>query len=748
MTIFKRWLTFLFISLSLFTFSLSAKDFVGSQTCQNCHQKEFSAWQGSHHDMAMKHADDKSVLADFNNVAFEDAGKINKFYKKEQEFWVNIKGPDGQFDDYQIKYTFGFEPLQQYMVEFDDGRVQLIPFAWDSRPKTEGGQRWFNLYPDFSDNHQEFFWTNTGQNWNYMCADCHSTNVSKNFDVKTNSYKTVFSEINVGCEACHGPASEHLNWANADKEDSSNTGFDRNLTKQVKAWVKKEGFNTLKPKEVHNSQQTLVCAQCHSRRTQISNNSHIDKNDFGERYLLSLITSDNYYADGQVYNENFVYGSFLQSKMAKNGVVCSNCHDPHTAKLTMPKESVCLQCHQAQHYAQKEHHQHQEGSTGAQCVSCHMPETTYMDIDKRRDHGWHKPSPALAKQFATPDTCLSCHEDKDSDWSSQYVNKWFNKEQAKPEEPFTPIFALADSGYQSIAQHLSKIAQSHEYADIIRASALARMNNYPDTNTLIAIARNVKHSDSNIRRGAIEGAASIQPAERWRILSPLLKDKVLAVRSEAAMALVPLWEMLSATQKNTLQLALNDYLAIQDFNADRGYAHTNKAIVLGYQNNIDKAIAAYKQSMRIEPYFAAAYVNMAELYKRQGQEIKSIEILKQGINANPSDSSIPYSLGLAYIRAKDIDQAQHFLGLAAKLAVTNARYYYVYALALASNQTKAAEQNMQKAYEISGDPQHLYALCEMQVKRNAFEAKQCLIRLEQVAPANVVKSLRQRLSSK
>jgi len=746
------WLSALLVSFIFLSNNGYAAEFVGSKQCQSCHQKEFSEWQGSHHDMAMKHADDDSVLADFNNVAFKDAGEVNTFYKKKSQFWVNIKGPDGKFHDYQIKYTFGFEPLQQYMVEFDNGHVQLIPFAWDSRTNAKGGQRWFNLYPDFNENHQDFFWTNKGQNWNYMCADCHSTNVEKNFDVKTDSYKTTYSEVNVACEACHGPASKHIDWAKVPNNSTSDRGFSRNIGKQVKDWVNKDGFNTLKPKSIHSTQQNLVCAQCHSRRTQISGakhgSNHIDKNEFGEKYLLSLITSDNYYSDGQVYNENFVYGSFLQSKMAQNGVVCSNCHDPHTAKLIMPEEVVCLQCHQANNYAQKSHHQHQEGSTGAQCVNCHMPETTYMEIDNRRDHGWHKPNPGMAKQFATPDTCLSCHEEKNSDWSGAYVSKWFKKGLKETKEPFAPIFSLADIGYQDIAQHLSKIAQSQEYPEIIRASALTRMANYPDTNTLIAIARNVKHSDSNIRRGAIDGALNIKPAEKWRILSPLLADDVLAVRSEAAMALVPFWSMLSAEQKSDLEPALADYMAIQDFNADRGYAHTNKAIVLGYQNKIKEALASYKQSMRIEPYFAAAYVNMAELYKRQGENKEAIDTLKLGSKANPSNSSIPHSLGLAYIRAKDIDKAQHYLQIAAELAKTNARYYYVYALSLAENKGKLAEKSMQKAYELSGDPQHLYALCDMQVKRQAFNAKQCLQALEKVAPANVVNALRQRLTVK
>lgn len=735
----------LLITLVINNKNSTASQFVGSKQCQSCHQQEYKSWQGSHHDMAMKHADENSVLADFNNVSFDNAGQINQFFKKDQQFWVNIKGPDGKFHDYQIKYTFGFEPLQQYMVEFDDGRIQLIPFAWDSRSKAKGGQRWFNLYPEYSENHQDFFWTNTGQNWNYMCADCHSTNVQKNFDVKTNQYKTSYSEVNVGCEACHGPASKHVDWTKNKKSVVNGMGFSRNLTKPVNKWVVKAGFNTLKPESIHASQQTLVCAQCHSRRTQISNKSHVDGNEFGERYLLSLITNDNYYPDGQIYDEDFVYGSFLQSKMQKNGVVCSNCHDPHTAQLIMPEEVVCLQCHQATVYAQKSHHQHKDDSTGAQCVNCHMPQTTYMQLDDRRDHGWHKPNPGMAQQFGTPDTCLSCHKDKDSQWSGQFVHQWFNKKHTQDEEPFAPIFAIADGGYQNMAQQLSKIAQSQQYADIIRASALVRMANIPDTNTLIAIARNVKHSDSNVRRGAIDGAANIKPAEKWRILSPLLADKVLSVRTEAAMALVPLWPNLSTQQKLALKTSLDEYLAIQDFNADRGYAHTNKAIVFGYQNNIELANQAYRQSMLIEPYFAPAYVNMAELYRQQGNNLEAINTLLLGSKENPSDSSIPYSLGLAYIRAKQMNLAQQYLETAATLAINNANYYYVYALSLQGNKPKKSEQAMASAYKISRSPQHLYALCEMQINNRSFQAKSCLQALEKVAPASAVNALKKQL---
>ncbi|WP_026301357.1 ammonia-forming cytochrome c nitrite reductase subunit c552 [Colwellia piezophila] len=743
----------------------NAVEFVGSKACIGCHEKAYQDWQGSHHDMSMKHADSKSVLGDFNQKTLTSPSTkpevLSTFFKKGKQFWVNIKGPDGKFHDYQIKYTFGYTPLQQYMVEFDDGRVQLIPFAWDSRTKANGGQRWYTLYPEMNKNHQEFFWTNTGQNWNYMCADCHSTNVEKNFDLKTNSYNTTFSEINVACESCHGAASEHLTWAkqvgkspttSTDKLASKRFGFQRDLSKSVKQWQSIPASNTLTPKTLEHSQQVLVCAQCHSRRTQISNNSHVDGNAFGERYLLDLISSSNYHPDGQVYNENFVYGSFLQSKMYKNGVVCSDCHNPHTAELKLPVETLCLQCHQSENYASTKHHKHETNSTGALCVNCHMPETTYMEIDARRDHGFHIPTPNLAKQLGTPDTCLSCHKDKNSQWSASKVAAWYPDSTIKEEKDFVAVFsainlALNEQQLQGVAAELSRISQTISYAGIIRASALTKMASVSNTNTIIAIARAVKNADENIRLGAIEGAQSMASDEKWRILSPLLTDKVLTVRTGAAFALTSLWQNLSLAQHEQLTPALDEYLASQRFNNDRSFAHSNIGIISAYQGDYEQAIKAFKQGIAIEANFAQTYLNLSQVYYQRGENLQSIASLQQGTNANPDDASLPYNLGLAYIRIKDKVKAAKALAIATKLAPQNSHYFYVYGLSLEQEQQSAAYKALYQAFLLSNNPQHLFALCDMQVRHKSAVAKQCLDKLAPLVPSNVIQGLRQQLSN-
>lgn len=739
---------FMFISFANATASNNSQGYLSSNQCENCHKEQYQAWQGSHHDMAMKHARPNTVLANFNNASLTFNNKQNKFFRKGDEYWVNIEGADGELHNYQIKYTFGYHPLQQYMVEFDDGRIQLIPFAWDSRVRTAGGQRWFHLYPQLTKPHQEFYWTNSGQNWNYMCADCHSTNVKKNFDQKTNRYNTTFSEINVGCEACHGPARNHINWIKKPNTRVKFAGFERNLTKSVTSWVNKPKRSTLAPSKTKASQQTLVCAQCHSRHTQISDKDMIKSNEFGDRYRLNLITPQHYYPDGQVYDEDFVYGSFLQSKMHKSGVVCSDCHDPHSAKLTLPKEQICLQCHQAQKYNNTKHHHHQENSPGAQCINCHMPETIYMQVDGRRDHSWHIPRSDQSRQLGTPDVCLSCHKNKDSHWSEKITTLWQPSVDKPATKPFAPVFSAIDSGYTMASPALSQIAQSNDYAPIIRASALLRMNNLNDTNSLIAIARAVKSDNTNIRFGAAQGAENLNGAERWRIIAPLLQDKALVVRNEAVRTLIPLWQQLSLAQQKTLQPSLDEYLGVQTFNADRGFSHNNKGHVFMSQGKFDDAELAYHESIRIEPFFAPAYLNLAELYRRKKNEMASITILKQGLQTIPDHGQMLYSLGLAHIRTKQGDKAIKYFEQATQASPNNANFHYIYGLSLENTQAEKAQKAINSAFQLSNNPRYLFTLCEMQIKQKSSKARQCLRSLQKVAPVKVVQELQQQLNDK
>lgn len=744
-TLFYQFLLFGLLSIS---FSTAASDYVGSQTCVSCHKEAYQAWQGSHHQLAMQHANNDSMLGDFNNAQFEFDGKINRFYRKGEQYWVNIEGPDNQFHDYQIKYTFGVTPLQQYMVEFDDGRVQLIPFSWDARTKELGGQRWYHLYPDMAKS-DEFYWTNIGQNWNFMCADCHSTNLQKNYNSQTNQYKTTWSEISVGCEACHGPGSEHLTLAqqleNTNKKFDDYFGFDRDLSKPVKEWVYKEGSATLQPQKIEQTQQLQVCAQCHSRRIQLTEkNSHVS-GKFLDRYLLSNITEALYHHDGQIYDEDYVYGSFLQSKMAEKGVTCTNCHDPHSATLQVPEQAICAQCHIASEYSPQNHTFHEANSEASQCTTCHMPETTYMQVDPRRDHSWQIPRPDLSKNIGTPNVCTSCHEDKSNEWAEQALLTWFPNSKYREQAHFSIAFYASSINHRSAESALAYIAQEQTQSDIIRASALERLANHPGKNSLTVLTSAVHNDNEMIRLGVVKGSTPYPLAERWRLLEPLLKDPVYAVRTEAAGALVQYWNELTIQQRKLMQPALTEYIDIQKYNSDRGSSLTNLGNVYRAQGRYDVAISAYQQAIKIEPIFANSYVNLADLYRAQNKEMQAFTLLNQGIKAQPSSGMLNYSAGLSLLRLNKPKQAVNLFEQATKVEPNNAQYWFVYGLSLENFDLAKADVALNQAFQLSANADHLYARCDLLVKYKTEGAQSCIETLKPYAPENVISQLIQRL---
>ncbi len=159
----------LFILLASLSVAIAAESaFTGSESCSSCHAEQQRSWKGSDHDLAMQHTRKDTVLGDFNNTEFSANGITSRFFKNDGRFWVNTDGPDGNMQDFEIKYTFGVTPLQQYLIEFPGGRIQTLGIAWDTRPANDGGQRWFHLYPDQTINAgDDLHWTGAQQNWNY-----------------------------------------------------------------------------------------------------------------------------------------------------------------------------------------------------------------------------------------------------------------------------------------------------------------------------------------------------------------------------------------------------------------------------------------------------------------------------------------------------------------------------------------------------------------------------------------------------
>jgi predicted CXXCH cytochrome family protein len=665
--------------------------YVGRERCISCHKEQYDLYAGSDHDLAMDVANEKTVLGDFNNRTFTQHGITSKFYKRDEKFFVFTEGPDGNFQEFEIKYVLGVRPLQQYLVEFPDGRLQTLPLCWDTRPRKQGGQRWFHIYGDERIGPEDIlYWTKPSQNWNYMCAECHTTNLRKNFDYKTNTYNTTWSEIDVSCEACHGPGSRHVDWAEARKTRKEKDSYTRRgLAIQLKeddqgGWVidKKTGNARRIPSRKSNT-QVEMCARCHSRRSVIHEEyRHIKP--FLDTHRPSLLEERLYYADGQILEEVYEYASFLQSKMYRAGVVCTDCHDPHSTKRYEQGDALCYRCHMAEKFGSSTHHFHKKDSKGSRCIACHMLERTYMVVDPRYDHSFRIPRPDLSEKLGTPNTCSNCHTNKPNRWATDYVKKWYGIPH-EGEKHYGEIFWAGRRSDPSAHGELIELIRDENQPAIVRATALLLLRNYPNEISVEALKKALKGTDPLIRSSAIHSIDILPPDRRVEVLVPLLKDPVRLVRTQAARHLAAASSgKFSSHDLKLLKEVLAEYEQTQYINADNPAAYMNLGVLRLEQGAYGEAEVFYKKALETEPSFVLGYINLADLYRMENRDAEGKTILLKALDIAPKSAPLHHALGLLLIRMGEREKALDYLARAVGLDPRNGRYNYVYGIALNS----------------------------------------------------------------
>jgi predicted CXXCH cytochrome family protein len=672
--------------------------YVGRENCKKCHQKEYNLFRGSDHDMAMDIASDSTVLGDFNNAAFTHFGITSRFYTKDGKYYVYTEGPGGKFEEYELKYTFGIRPLQQYLVEFPGGRMQCLPLCWDTRPKQQGGQRWFHIYDrERIPPNDILFWTHTAQNWNYMCAECHSTNLKKNFDYKTETYNSTWSEIDVSCEACHGPGSEHVEWAEAVERGENPQRF-RNMGLKIRlkdddqgAWVFKDMQKGTAERTVPRTSDVLIdmCARCHSRRSSLTDDYAYGKSILNS-HNVSLLEERLYFPDGQILEEVYVYASFLQSKMHRAGVICTDCHEPHSGRVYVQGNALCYRCHLTEKYGTRRHHFHKPDSTGSGCFDCHMPERTYMVVDPRRDHSIRLPRPDLSEKLNVPNACNQCHTDKPVRWAIETMEKWYGPFKNRPEHYGETIWAGRRS-YPEALPELITLAENKDAPVMVRATVISLLRNYANPNTIPVLQSALKNPQPLIRAAAADAMEILSPGDRAQLLTPALQDSIKLVRITAARQLAEVSN--SNLSPKNLQLRnknTEEYIRMLYTHADNPSAYLNVGVLYLRQNDYPKTEAAYKKAIENEPYFPGGYINLADLYRMQDREAEGEKVLLSGLEKNPDAAVIHHALGLLLVRKKKTDPALNFLAKAAELEPENARYCYVYAVGL--NSTGKSDQ--------------------------------------------------------
>ena len=727
----------LFLSATIFSAQLDDALYIGAKACAACHQQQHQQWQQSDHHKAMAIATSDSVLGDFADIRVRFHNIESRFYRQSKGYYVDTLDEAGNKNTFQIKYTFGFYPLQQYLVEMENGHIQALNLAWDSHTKSQGGQRWFHLQSDENIIPEHpFFWTRYFQNWNNRCASCHSTNVVKNYDVEAHSYKTTWSEINVSCEACHGGGAKHLELANEGKLSDSDNGFSTDISTPLN-WQLTAGAAIASPQGKKNEEEINMCGTCHALRTSLTENP--DGKSFHDSNRLQLLNEGAYFLDGQIREEAFVMGSFLQSKMHGAGVTCSNCHNPHSGKVLIEGNGLCAQCHKPEVFDTPKHHHHAASSTGAACVNCHMPARTFMQVDDRRDHSFTLPRPALSQSLAVPNACTTCHEaqtGKDNAWASEQLLSWG----VKPvKNHWATLNQRAEAADVLVTRGITRLLEEAQAPAIIRASLLQRLAAFPSRVSVEAGQKSLQDNNPLLRRAAVASLQALPGDVRWQLLSPYLKDESRSVRFQLAETLADLLPQLNSEQQATLLPVIEEYRASLNVSADSPATQGAIAQLELNLGNLQAAEKAYLQALRIEPNYVPVLLNLADFYRSTQREKEAENLLVRALGVAPDSGAAQHSYGLLLIRKGDYPAALPHLKLAVEQTDAQPRYTYVYAVALDElGQSKAAVKVLVAATKRWPNQYDLLMTLAFYLEKtgNTYSIYQYISQLTAIAPAD------------
>jgi len=611
--------------------------------------------------------------------------------------WVRESGPEGE-KKYKMLHVMGGKNVYYFLTLLERGRLQTLPVAYDVRRKewydtAASGVRHFTDVRDEPVN-----WTEWPYTFNTACFNCHVSQLSTNYDLKKDTYNTVWAEPGINCETCHGPGEEHNRVCREAPEGE--------IPKDLKIIILKK---------FTEDQTNTMCAPCHAKMVPITTTFQPGDKYF-DHFDLTTLEHRDFYPDGRDLGENYTYTLWRMSPCVKSGKLdCTHCHTSSGRYRFNDKDKAnqaCMPCHEKRVKDVVAHSHHPPESDASKCISCHMPMTEFARM-RRSDHSMRPPMPATTIAFKSPNACNLCHTDKDTAWADKNVREWRKRDYQKP---VLHVAGLIDSARK---RDWSRLPEMLDYVtsgtrDEVFANSLVRLlRTCEDEKKWPVILKVLKDDSSPLIRASIADALGDSLTREF--VDPLLaatrdEYRLVRVRAAASLAAVPR-EMIKQKDQEYLDKALAEFKAAMHVRPDDALSHYNLGNFYSARWEFDKAIDSYKTALKLQPDLLIAYVNTSIAYNITGDNKKAEQSLRKALEVDPDNLAANLNLGMLLGELGRMEEAEKVFRTALKADPKSAPAAYNLSVILAKNRIDEAIEWCRKASELSpNEPKYSYTL--------------------------------------
>ncbi len=675
------------ITVLLYSSPTVRQALAGSISCRGCHQEFYELWSTSHHGLAMQPYTAEFARQNLTpTYTFVQIGETTYVPCIEgKENWILEQTPDNQ-KRHRIVHVMGGRNIYYFLTPMKRGRLQTLPIAYDVRAK-----EWFDTaasgvrhFPG-AQSDAPLHWTDPAYTFNTSCYSCHVSQLAKNYDLKTDTYRTRWAEPGINCEACHGPGQAHVDVCRAAEPN------------QVP-----EDLRIISTKSFSTEQTNAMCNSCHAKLSPVSASFAPGEKYFDHFDLITLEHSD-FYPDGRDLGENYTMTGWLMSPCVKSGQLdCTHCHTSsgrYRFKNAKNPNAACLPCHQEKVENVADHTHHDADSTGSQCVACHMPTTVFARMT-RSDHSMRPPAPAATLRFKSPNACNICHQDKDAAWADDHVRKWYEKDYQKPILERASLVDEARRGYWNRLEAILTYIRSQGRDEIV-ATSLLRLLSDCESQAKWPVVIQVLQEDSSpmVRAAAAQTLDGYITTESIGALAKATSDEYRLVRVRAASALAGISiEQLPSEHQTSVKHATSELLEALGAHPDDYASHYNLGNFHVRRPDQEKALASYQTAIKLRPDFVPPYVNIAFVHNAMGHNDKAEASFRKAIAIDPNNAAVHLNLGMLLGEMKRPLDAEKAFRAALTADPNLAVAAYNLGVLLAADQSSESLQWCRKAY--------------------------------------------------